>query len=324
MADAKALVRDSLVIDACQFAEGTFPGVADPADAIVFTASGSGFHEAACEIGRIHERARVVRDASELDAEDTGVVLAFQDPAPIENRLENVRVFYELGVRVVQLTYNKANYIGAGCAESNDRGLTDFGREVVRTMNRLGMVVDLSHCGRKTASDAIELSEQPVVFSHACTYALAENPRNRTDDELRALAERGGVIGLTPWGPICWKKDKDEPPSLDDYLDHVEHAASVAGVDHIGFGSDNTVDGSADEEGIRHQSRLYPQVVGAFDERVGTSPPLRYTRGFSSPADLPGVVEGLQRRGFDDDAVKKFLGGNFRRVFETVWRHPHA
>lgn len=310
-----------LVIDGCQF--GPIPSEGPPlggADVVFYTVHGATFRDAAIEMARVHERSRVVRRVSELGGGSPGVVLAFQDPAPIENQLPLLRAFYALGLRVVQLTYNKANYLGTGCAERVDRGLTDFGRDVVRAMNELGMLIDLSHCSRRTALEAIELSEHPVVFSHACTHALAPNPRNRTDEELAALATSGGVMGVTPWGPICWKRERDEPPSLDDYLDHVERVVAVAGEDHVGFGTDQTVDGSSDEEGIGIQGDLYPQVVGEYDRRVGTNPSVRYTRGFRDTTELPNVVEGLATRGLGQTAVWKFLGGNFRRVLERVWR----
>ncbi|MFQ5790550.1 MAG: dipeptidase, partial [Acidobacteriota bacterium] len=302
----------SLVIDGCVFAEDEFPGysqrmAAARLDACVLTVphSSRGFREAARSIGRTHsvvdgqaEKLSIVRgyrDLLKASAESkVAVVLAFQDPAPIENRLDFLRVFYELGVRVVQLTYNKANYIGTGCAETSDRGLTDFGRELIREMNRLGILMDLSHCSRQTALDAMEESRDPAVFSHANVRAISDNPRNRADDELKVLAERGGVIGLTPWGPVCWKGQKDEPPTVDDFLDHVDYVVDRVGMDHVGFGTDNTVDGSADEEGTRHQSLLYPAVVGEFDRRVGTKPDVRYARGFSGHHELPNVVRGLE------------------------------
>jgi len=325
MMEAARLLESSLVIDGCQFAGETFPGPPKRLDAFLYTVHGPSFESAAAEMGRIHDgELPVIRSLPDLDAARaegrTGVILAFQDPSPIDNRLELLRAFYELGLRVLQLTYNKANYIGTGCAESQDRGLTDFGRDVVREMNRLGMAIDLSHVSRRTALEAIELSEDPVVFSHACARALADNPRNRTDEEIRELAAKGGVIGITPWSPICWKRERDEPPSLEDYLDHVEHEASLEGPEHVAFGTDQTVDGTADEEGIGYQGRLYPQVVGEFDRRVGTTPAVRYVRGFRGIGELGHVVEGLLKRGFSEEDTREFLGGNFLRVFERVWR----
>ncbi len=332
------LLEQTVVIDGCAFGEGGFPGytqrmAAASVDAVFFTVpdSNRGFRAAASSIGHIYDRVdqqsdklRIARRPNDIERAQTeggtAIVLAFQDPAPIENRIEFLRVFYELGVRVVQLTYNKANYIGTGCAETEDRGLTDFGRQVIREMNRLGMLVDLSHCSGLTALEAIDLSEHPVVFSHANVRAISDNPRNHTDDEFQQLAQKGGVVGLTPWGPPCWKRQNDEPPSLDDYLDHVEYVVNLVGVDHIGFGTDNTLDGAADEEGTKAQSKLYPSVVGEYDRRVGTRPEVRYARGFAGYQELDNVVRGLEARGFSEEHIKQFLGGNFMRVLREVWK----
>lgn len=334
------LLEESLVIDGCQFAEGDFPGhslrtAAGHLDAFLLTVphSHAGFRETARSIGQVHRvldgqanellLARTLEDVERAHASSrTAVILAFQDPRAVENELDFLRVFYELGVRVIQLTYNKCNYIGTGCAESEDRGLTDFGRRLVREMNRLGIVVDLSHCSRRTALEAMGESEDPAVFTHANARALADNPRNRSDEELDVLASRGGVIGLTPWGPICWKRRKDEVPSLDDYLDHVTYVADRIGTDHIGFGTDNTVDGSADEEGTRRQTVMYPEVVGEYDRRVGTHPSVRYVRGFAGIHDIGSVADGLSARGFTTKDLQKFLGGNFARVLGQVWKAP--
>lgn len=332
------LLRDSVVIDGCAFTDGNFPGYTErmttaSLNGVLLTIpySHDGFRAAAASIGRIHqlvdeqsEKLAVARNPRDIEAAQrdsrTAVVLAFQDPAPIENSLDLLRVFYELGVRVVQLTYNKANYLGTGCAESEDRGLTDFGRRAIREMNRLGMVIDCSHCSPRTTLEAIEESEHPVIFSHANVRAISDNPRNHSDEELQRLVKKGGVVGLTPWGPICWKKDKNEPPSLDDYLEHIDHVVNLIGEDHVGFGSDNTLDGSADEEGTKAQGRLYPEVVGEYDRRVGTSPSVRYARGFTGHHELGKVVKALTFRGYSEERIEKFLGANFLRVFKEVWK----
>jgi membrane dipeptidase len=332
------ILEDSIVIDGCAFTAGEFPGYTErmasaSLNAVLLTVpdSHSGFRAAASAIGRIHRQVDDSPDSLSIarhpgDIEEafqrggTAVVLAFQDPAPIENRIELLRVFYELGVRVVQLTYNKANFIGTGCAESMDGGLTDFGRTVVQEMNRLGMVVDLSHCSKKTTLQAIEESRQPVIFSHANVRAISDCPRNHSDEELKRVAQTDGVIGLTPWGPICWKREKDEPPSLDDYLDHIEYVVNLVGVDHVGFGTDTTLDGAADEEGTKVQGRLYPEVVGEYDRRVGTKPEVRYAMGFRGHHELGNVVDGLLDRGFSEEDAKKFLGQNFLRVFQNTWK----
>jgi membrane dipeptidase len=180
------------------------------------------------------------------------------------------------------------------------------------------MVVDLSHCSERTTHEAIEESSRPVVFSHANVRAISDCPRNHTDDELKRVARTGGVIGLTPWGPICWQREKDEPPSLDDFLDHIDYVVNLVGIDYVGFGTDNTLDGAADEEGTKEQGRLYPEVVGEYDRRVGTNPAVRYATGFRGHHELINVVEGLKTRGYKEDDIKKFLGQNFLRVFKKV------
>ena len=332
------MINNSLVIDGCVFAEGDFKGctpkVANSGlDAFFLTIphSGEGFAQAANAIGNVYnlkdkEEKKFIIARTKKDIEDgakagkIAIILAFQDPFPIENSLDKLRVFYELGVRVVQLTYNKANYIGTGCIETVDKGLTDFGIRMIHEMNRLGMVVDLSHCSRLTALQAIEESEQPVVFSHACIRTMTESPRNRTDEELKSLAKKGGVIGLSPWGPLCWKKEKGVQPSLDDYIDHIDYAVDLLGIDHVAFGGDSTIDDSADASGTVEQATLYPAVVAEYNAKVGVHPSVRHAIGFKGAEEIGNVVEGMTRRGYKEDDIAKFLGGNFLRVIEKVWK----
>jgi membrane dipeptidase len=328
----------SLVIDGCTFAEADFPGIPEAVSqagvhAGVFTVHhpGGGFSGTVESIGRLYRQLEapelkcgVARSIQELvsnhNRERFSLILAFQDPQPIAASLDRLHCFYTLGLRVVQLTYNKANSIGCGCTESRDGGLTDFGRALIEEMNRLGMVIDLSHTSRQTALEALKLSSQPLIFSHANCRSLSPNPRNRSDEELKLVAERGGVIGLSPWGPICWKAREAEQPSLEDYLDHVDYAVALAGIDHVGFGSDNTLDGSPDRGGSRLQALLYPEVVAAYDRRVGGDASVRYARGFGGLAQLPAVTAGLRGRGYTSTDIDKFLGGNFYRVFKQIWR----
>lgn len=330
-------VSQGLTIDGCVYAEGEFAGcseavLASRMNAFFLTLSSfEGFAETVRSIGRIYQltdqeekRLRVARSYDDLvTAEQAGkksIILAFQEPYPIGNSLDNLRVFYELGVRVVQLTYNKANYMGTGCTEKTDRGLTDFGRQAIREMNRLGMLVDVSHCSPLTALEAIRISEQPVVFSHANVKKISDNPRNRTDEEIKLLAEKGGVIGLTPWAAICWKRAEDQQPSLDDYLDHVEHVVNLVGIDHVGFGGDCPPDGKGDESGTIVQATLYPEVGGEYFRRVGTDPSLAHAKEFKGVQEIDNVIAGLKGRGFSEQEVEKFLGGNFARVIQQVWR----
>ncbi|MGB4452452.1 MAG: membrane dipeptidase [Bacillota bacterium] len=316
------ILKDSFVLDGCVFAEGDFNGCSKDIattglDAFFLTIphSSKGFSEAVQSIGRIYqlcdakpEELRVVRTVNEM-AEAArnctiSIILAFQDPYPIGNSIDRLRVFYELGVRVIQLTYNKAGYIGTGCAETADRGLTDFGRRVIDEMNRLGILVDLSHCSTETALDALKHSSKPVVFSHSAARRISDSPRNRTDEELKLLTENGGVIGISPWGPLCWKRMKKEQPTLDDYIDHVDYVVNLIGIDHVGFGSDNTVDYSEDREGTLEQSLLYPTIVAEYDRYIGTEPDQRHAIGFRSIREIGNVVEKLRERGYTSEDIK--------------------
>ena len=218
------------------------------------------------------------------------------------------------------MTYNKSNYIGTGCTETIDRGLTDFGREAVKKMNELGIVIDLSHCSRQTALDVLRISEKPVVFSHADMKALSPNPRNRSDEELMLLKKNGGVIGLTSWGPLCWNPAKKTRPTLDEYIDHIDYVVDKIGIEHIGFGCDNTLDDYKDLKGIKEQSLLYPEVVGEYNEFVGIDPDIRHAEGFKGVWEIDKVVSRLKERGYTTEDINKFLGGNFFRVMKNVWK----
>jgi len=329
---------NQLVIDGCAFSEGEFKGISQkviesPLDAFFFTVPGQmeGFHNCVDEIGRLYnlfdnkgKKIRIVGTLEDLaDAKNAGeksLIIAFQDPHPIENSLDKLRVLYELGLRVVQLTYNKSNYIGTGCTETIDRGLTDFGRKTVKKMNELGIVIDLSHCSKQTAIDVLEISEKPVVFSHAGVKTLTQNPRNRSDEELMLLKKNGGVIGLSSWGPLCWNIAKKTRPTLDEFIDHIDYVVNKVGIGHVGFGCDNTLDESKDLSGTTEQSLLYPEVVAEYNEAVGIDPGVRHAVGFDGVWEINNVIDRLKERGYVNEDINQFLGGNFLRVMKCVWK----
>lgn len=166
-----------------------------------------------------------------------GIVLGFQDTTPIEDDITMLDVFHNLGVRIVQLTYNTRNLVGDGCLEPANAGLSNYGREVVERLNELGLLIDLSHCCQQTTAEAIEASSRPVACTHTGCSAVAPHPRSKRDAELRSLAERGGVAGmylmpfLTP-GRVA---------TTTDLMNHIEHAIQVCGEDHVGIGSDLSI-----------------------------------------------------------------------------------
>ena len=185
---------------------------------------------------RLIERASDFRKAKQ--AGQTGLVMGWQNMRPMGDRLDRLELFHRLGVRVMQITYNYRNALGDGCLETEDSGLSVLGRDAVKTMNALGIAIDLSHVGYRTSLDAIELSEKPVLATHANARALTDLVRNKSDDVIRAIAETGGVIGASVYGPMLWDGDVTHRPTVDDFVRHVEYIVDLVGIDHVGFGTD--------------------------------------------------------------------------------------
>ena len=275
--------------------------------------------ESAAEIRSAHEEGR------------TAILLAFQDTMPIiptdrmilDGGMEFLHAFERQGVRTIQLTYNSLNYVGAGCTERADPGLSNFGRDLVDEMNRLGILIDLSHCGDQTTMEAIEYSAQPTVFTHAGARALSNLGRNKTDEAIRAIAENGGVTAISVFPPTV-KSDPDthevEEATIHDVLDHIDHVVELAGVDHVAFGSDMN-DKSLDD-GVTPPYAAYRNFRPEFSDVYGRGPIDRYEpfpRGLHRHTKLGNLTRGLVSRGYADDEILKILGGNFLRVFETVW-----
>ncbi len=325
------------VLDGCIWPEdGRFTGMSEDykysqGDAWFLTLDGDSFRTGVESLGNVallsddpKKNFRIARSYDDLMKNKAdgvkSMILYFQDPAPIENKVHLARAFYEMGVRVVQMSYNKGSYLGAGCVEPVDYGLSIFGRQAVKAFNDMGMLIDLSHCGPKITEDVLKITEKPVTICHACCKVLADNPRNKTDDQLRAIRDINGMVGITPWAPICWKRQENVPPTIEDYLDHVCHAAELIGIDHVGFASDNNLDHKQDQAGIVSQSSLYDKVVGGYNSRVGTNPNERHALGFTGALDVQNLVDGMRKRGFFDDEIKMFLGGSFLRVLKEVWK----
>ena len=330
-------LKNAFVLDACIWPEsGRFTGMSqdykDSAlDACFLTLDGDSFRTGVESLGTVSlltqnpkEKIRVARTFGDFEKNKKdgfkSLILYFQDPAPLENKPNIAAAFYEMGVRVIQMSYNKGGFIGGGCVEGADYGLTDFGKNMVKQFNEMGMLIDLSHCGPKVVDDVLSITQKPVTIGHTCCKALADNPRNKTDEQLKRLKEVGGVVGITPWAPICWKRKENVPPTIEDYLDHVCHAVELIGIDHVGFASDNNLDHNQDLSGISSQGSLYDAVVGGYNKNVGTNPNERHAIGFTGALDIQNLIDAMRRRGFSDDEIVKFLGGNFLRVIKEVWK----
>ena len=246
-----------------------------------------------------------------------GIVFGFQDTSPFEGDLDKVNIFRDLGVRVVQLTYNVRNLVGDGCLEPANGGLTTYGQQVVERLNETGVIVDLSHCGQRTTAEGIRASSRPVAITHSGCQAVAPHPRSKRDEELRAMAERGGVIGiyLMPF------LSPGRVPTVEDVVAHVEHAVDVCGEDHVGIGSDlsiTPIDGS-DEYWARHRefvSRRIERGVAAPNE----DPDILFTvPDLNRPRRLELIADALSSRGHPDARIEKIVGGNFVRLFGETW-----
>lgn len=244
--------------------------------------------------------------------EKFAVALNSQNAAHIGSDIGNLEFFFQAGVKQIQLTYNTRNLVGDGCTERSDAGLTNFGLQVVDGMNKLGMIIDLSHCGHRTTMDAVAASRDPVAFTHTDSRALCNHDRNKTDEEIQAVAEKGGYIGLTIIPHFISEK---ETAKFDDFLDHVDHVIELVGVDHVGIGSDSA--GSADTP------KKFWKVYNAELSRIGFRPEHRTrfdvsTRGYEKYVDWPNFTRGLVSRGYSDQEIMKILGDNFLRFFDRV------
>lgn len=237
-----------------------------------------------------------------------GVIFGVQNSSWIEQERERIRILYKLGLRTLQLTYMERNWVGDGCLEPENRGLTNFGMQVVRECNRLGIVVDCSHVGVQTTMDAVRVSSQPIVISHTAVRAITDNPRCVTDDQMKAVAGKGGTIGITTFSPFI---RSDRQPTLDDYLEHFDYAINLIGEDHVTFATD-WFDGKTKVNWATPW--YYPEVTqGKQYEGLGLI-------GFRTRAELVNVVDGMLKRGYSAERVKKLLGANFIRVLNEVWK----
>lgn len=240
-----------------------------------------------------------------------GILLGVQNSEHFRT-VDDVDYFYGLGQRVSQLTYNSRTLIGNGCYERRDEGLSDFGLAVVERMNKVGMAVDVSHCGDRTTLDAFDVSKKPVLITHANCRALNPNqPRCKTDEAIKAMAAKGGVMGITEVRDFVSGK---EPTTFESMLDHYDYVAKLVGLDHVGIGSDIDLLGydALPPEEIKKEFRSGGKANESIREKLDVDG-LNYSK---RPFD---IAEGLIRRKYSDANIEAILGGNFRRVLKEIW-----
>ncbi|NUT18742.1 MAG: peptidase M19 [Hamadaea sp.] len=246
-----------------------------------------------------------------------GVVYGFQNTVALGYDLSRVHQFRDLGVRVIQLTYNQANHLGDGAMAPANGGLTPFGREAVEALCDSHIMVDLSHSGENTCLDAIRHAKLPVSINHTGCRALVDLPRNKTDEELRLVAEAGGFVGIY-FMPFVHPTGHAR---ADDVVEHIVHAVNVCGEDHVGIGTDGTVTSIDDLDAYRarlaeHVAQRKAAGVGAAGERADTYPFVVDLRGVDQFRTLIGLLE---RRGFSSDRIEKIMGRNFLAYADRVW-----
>jgi len=267
------------------------------------------------------DRLVAVRTCADLDLAHCtgrlGLIYGFQDATPIGEELDRVDMFRDLGVRIFQLTYNRRNLVGDGCLEPGNAGLSTFGRNLVEKLNATKSLIDLSHAGERTTLEAAAAAKGPIAITHTGCASIAALPRNKTDKELKAVADKGGYVGIYL---MPFLRSKGQPMAVD-LVAHLEHAIDVCGEDHVGIGSDGVISPVA--------------ITPAFKKKFADEVNERRKRGISAPGEDPDVytfvpdlnradrfariAELLAARNHPQSRIDKVLGGNFARLLKEVW-----
>jgi membrane dipeptidase len=238
-----------------------------------------------------------------------GIFLGWQNTSGIEDRIGYLELFKALGVGVMQLTYNTQNLSGCGCYESRDGGLSDFGRDVVDEMNRVGIVCDLSHVGAQTSTDVIRHSKKPVAFTHCLPAGLKAHPRNKTDEQLKLIVDHGGFVGVTMYP---WFLPRGNQSTIDDYVTAIDYILDRVGEEQVGIGTDFTQD----------QGRGFLEWLardkgdGRFVFEVGDEV---FPDGLRAIGDMPNLTLSMERRGWSENRIRNVMGENWIRFLANVW-----
>ena len=239
----------------------------------------------------------------------TAIILGFQNTSAFEDKLGAVQLFKDAGVGIAQLTYNTQNLAGSGCYESRDSGLSDWGRELVAEMNRVGMLIDLSHVGSRTSEETIRESSRPVAYTHCCPSALKPHSRNKSDGELRFIAEQGGMIGVTMF-PAFLARGADS--TVEDYVEAMEHVISVAGEDNVAFGTDFTQGYGQDFFDWITNDKGDARSLIKFS-------PMPNPKGVETIGQLPNLTAAMERAGWSQARIARIMGENWLRFLADAW-----
>ena len=261
---------------------------------------------------------------SDLQAAKTskrlGIVYGCQDTTMLEGDLKNLAVFKDLGVRICQPTYNVRNLMGDGCIEKADGGLSKLGYDFVAEMNRLRLLLDLSHAGPRTIAEGIAASKAQVAITHTACRTLVDLPRNTRDSELRALADHGGVVGIY-FMPFLRESGQ---PHAEDLIRHIEHAVNVCGEDHVGLGTDGSISGVPLTDAYRAYFRkdVEARKKAGYGAPGESADVLTIVPEYNDPLRFDRLANDLANRGWSGTRIDKLLGANFARLFTEVWDSP--
>ena len=259
----------------------------------------------------------VVRSVADIDAAfrsgKIGLVFGLEAATPIENEIDRLDVLYGLGIRQIGIAYSDANALGSGLSEATDGGLTAFGHRAVTRMNQLGLAIDVSHSSDRTALDVCEHSATPVFITHAGARAVWDTPRMKPDDVLRAVAQTGGVIGMSA-APHTTLSANHPRHSIESVMDHFRYCVDLVGIDHVAFGPDTLY---GDHVQLH---KIFAHLLSLAAARGPSFDPVGYVDGLENPTENFGNICGwLVQQGFDDDEIRAVIGGNVYRVLESVW-----
>ena len=246
------------------------------------------------------------------DNGQVGIIIGFQNASPIENNLDYLYTFNELNVKIIQFTYHERNLLGNGCYERVDEGITNFGIDAIKIMNEVGILIDLSHVGIVTTMETIDYSEKPIAITHANPKSYHNVPRNKTDEALKLMASKGGIVGVTAIAPFL---KKGNASTVEDYVDAISYTVDLVGLDHVGVGTDFTQD--QPEEFWRYigsqQGTKFPSTF------TDVTTPSNYPINFETPDKFPVLIDTMENKGFSSEEIAKILGLNWIRVFQEVW-----
>ncbi len=273
------------------------------------------------EIAAHPESLMQIRNVSDLRIakaqKKLGLIYGFQDASVLGTDLSRVELFSSFGVRIIQLTYNVRNLIGDGCLESSNGGLSQLGRQLVQELNARRVLIDLSHCGQQTTADGIRESKLPVAITHSGCASVAQRPRNKRDEELKLMADKGGVIGIYMMPFLTMGMQTSDQ----DVIKHIEHAVNVCGEDHVGIGSDLSITPHQVNDAYKKSHEEF--VAGR--QRQGIAAPgedpkvYMFVPELNAPNRLELIAERLLRKGHSEARVEKIIGANSVRLLKEVW-----